>query len=220
MYLAGLVMMGEASAVHFEASSLDSLDKTRAQGVKAEVVEYHGQKGIHVSVLPGEKPKCENCTFLLLEQEQFRDGTIEISLAGEPVDQDSATGGVGIVFRVSEDLSKYEGVYFKPSHTEETEYGVRLHYAIQYFSHPDHSADALNEAASGQYDAPANVRTGQWFRLKAEINKNQGIFYIDGSKVLVVERLFHGSELKGPIGLFVEPGSEGYFSKLEIKHSQ
>ncbi|MGR5063383.1 family 16 glycoside hydrolase [Photobacterium sp. DNB22_13_2] len=218
------------SALDFEHFPLDTLDNTVAKGVKAEVVEYHGQKGIHVSVSPEHKSQaqggCDNCTYLALQTLSFRDGTIELLMAGEPQQQasetangESANGFVGIVFRVSEDKSKYEGVYLRPVNAMSEDEAQR-ELTIQYFSYPDHSGDVLRESAPGQYETAAKIRPGQWFKLTAEINNNQAIFYIDGEKVLVVERLFHGSEHKGVIGLITQPGNDAYFSDLQIKHSQ
>ncbi|MGF1735748.1 family 16 glycoside hydrolase [Photobacterium satsumensis] len=211
-----------ATALDFENFPLDTLDNTVAEGVKAEVVDYHGQKGIHVSVLPEHKSLaqggCDNCTYLALQTLPFRDGTIELLMAGEP-QQESATGFVGIVFRVSEDMSEYEGVYLRPVNAV-SEDETQRELTIQYFSYPDHSGDVLRETAPGQYESAANIRPGQWFKLTAEINNNQAIFYIDGEKVLVVDRLFHGSEHKGVIGLITQPGNNAYFSDLKIKHSQ
>ena len=220
-----------AAALELESYPLDTLDKTTAQGVKAEVVDYHGQKGIHVAVSPDHKSAeqggCDHCTYLALETIPFRDGTIEINMAGEPqqgADSDAAAistsnGFVGIVFRVSEDLSKYEGVYFRPVNAVSEDEAQR-EMTVQYFSYPDHTAESLRESDPGKYESAANIRPGQWFNLKAEINNNQAIFYIDGEKVLVVDRLFHGSEHKGVIGFITEPGNDAYFSNLQIKHSQ
>ncbi|MBC7004037.1 hypothetical protein BIZ37_15850 [Photobacterium sp. BZF1] len=213
-----------ATALEFENFPLDTLENTQSKGVRAEVVEYMGQKGIHVSVLPDHKSieqgGCDNCTYLALEGIPFRDGSIEINMAGEPQQgaDASAKGFVGIVFRVSEDLSRYEGIYFRPVNAiSEDEAQRKL--TVQYFSYPDHPWHELRESAPGEYESAANIRPGQWFRLKVEINNNQGIFYVDGEKVLVVDRLFHGSEQKGVIGLFTEPGNDAYFSDLQIKHS-
>ncbi|MBY5945198.1 DUF1080 domain-containing protein [Photobacterium rosenbergii] len=214
-----------ALALEFEEYPLDTLDKTTAQGVKAEVVDYHGQKGIHVAVSPehksAEQGGCDHCTYLALETIPFRDGMIEINLAGEPQQDAEATanGFVGIVFRVSEDLSKYEGVYFRPTNAVSEDEAQR-EMTVQYFSYPDYTAEQLRESDPGKFESAANIRPGQWFNLKAEINNNQAIFYIDGEKVLVVDRLFHGSEHKGVIGFITEPGNDAYFSDLKIKHSQ
>ena len=214
-----------ASALEFENYPLDTLDKTTAQGVKAEVVDYHGQKGIHIAVSSDHKSAeqggCDHCTYLALETIPFRDGTIEINMAGEPQQGAAATanGFVGIVFRVSEDQSKYEGVYFRPTNAVSEDEAQR-EMTVQYFSYPDHTAEQLRESDPGKYESAANIRPGQWFNLKAEINNNQAIFYIDGEKVLVVDRLFHGSEHKGVIGFITEPGNDAYFSELQIKHSQ
>ncbi|PSW08555.1 hypothetical protein C9J01_23320 [Photobacterium rosenbergii] len=214
-----------ALALEFEEYPLDTLDKTTAQGVKAEVVDYHGQKGIHVAVSPehksAEQGGCDHCTYLALETIPFRDGTIEINLAGESQQDAEATanGFVGIVFRVSEDLSKYEGVYFRPTNAVSEDEAQR-EMTVQYFSYPDYTAEQLRESDPGKFESAANIRPGQWFNLKAEINNNQAIFYIDGEKVLVVDRLFHGSEHKGVIGFITEPGNDAYFSDLKIKHSQ
>ncbi|MGR5140230.1 hypothetical protein ACQKPX_00960 [Photobacterium sp. DNB23_23_1] len=201
------LLANAATALDFEDFPLDTLDNTVAKGVKAKVVDYHGQKGIHVSVLPDHKSVaqggCDNCTYLALQTLPFRDGTIELLMAGEPQQEASemvngvlANGFVGIVFRVSEDKSKYEGVYLRPVNAVSEDEAQR-ELTIQYFSYPD-----------------------QWFKLTAEININQAIFYIDGEKALVVERLFHGSEHKGVIGFITQPGNDAYFSSLQIKHSQ
>ena len=65
-----------------------NLDKTTPHAVTAKPVRYKGFDSLNVMPLPEHKDiqsgGCDNCTFLVLDGIKFRNGTIEIEVAGKP----------------------------------------------------------------------------------------------------------------------------------------
>jgi hypothetical protein len=58
----------------------------------------------------------------------------------------------------------------------------------------------------------------KWITMRLEINGERARLFLNENlqPALIVNDLFHGENVKGGIGLWVEIGTEGYFSDLKI----
>ncbi len=58
----------------------------------------------------------------------------------------------------------------------------------------------------------------EWITLRLEVKDAQAKLFVNESKepVLIVNDLKHGADALGKIGLWVDIGTEGYFSSLRI----
>ena len=69
---------------------------------------------------------------------------------------------------------------------------------------------------SGYEGSAGSIALNRWSHIRAEITGDQGLFYVDGQKVLEVSGLKHGPDSKGAVGLYVDIGTDGYFRNLKI----
>ncbi len=219
--LAAIVTISNAD--NMQRMPLNTLDGTENVNVIAEVTNYNDREAIKVAVDPDHKSieegGCDNCTYLLLNNEPFSNGTIEIDLAGNAIEGAPAwaRGFIGVVFRVNEDKSKYEGFYLRPLNALEPE--PRRNFTSQYFSIPDYPWHVLREEFPNKYEKYADIKPGEWFTLKIEVDGVNTKFSINGEEIMVVEEMFQDADLAGGIGLFTEPETDAYFSNLRITHN-
>ncbi len=212
-----------SNADNMQTLPLDSIDNTEAVNVLAEVVNYQGRDAIKVAVDPDHKSieegGCDNCTYLLVDNAPFSNGVIEIDLAGKPADGAPAwaRGFVGVVFRVNEDKSNYEGFYLRPMNALEAE--PRRNFTSQYFSIPDYPWHVLREKFPNKYEKYADIKPGEWFTLKVEVDGAAAKFSINDEEIMTVNEMFQDADLAGGIGLFTEPETDAYFSNLRITHN-
>jgi hypothetical protein len=64
----------------------------------------------------------------------------------------------------------------------------------------------------------ADIRAGRWNRLRLEVTGARADLYIDdgADPVLSVDDLRHGAESRGKTGLWVGPGTNGFFRGLTV----
>ncbi len=153
-------------------------------------------------------------------QQEFTDGIIETDIAAELTGKGApdARGFVGIAFHISADLSTYEAVYLRMTNgrlNEPKPPAPRIDRAIQYVAHPDFHYPVSREKFPGRYERGADIALGRWHRLRLEIQGSRARVLVDGQEVLTVEDL-HYAGRRGPVGLFVDDGSRGYFRQLSV----
>ena len=223
-----LALFGYVNTAYSESNEnfpLDSLDKTEAVMVIAKPVDYKGRNGLHVVVAPEHKSikegGCDNCTFLGVNTKPFKNGTIEIEVAGKPQKNApvESRGFVGVVFRINEDKSKYETIYLRPMNSRENDQ-LRRNHTVQYVSYPNHPWYQLRKEFPGKYETYADIETGEWIKLRIEVEGEKARLYINNNTqpTLIVNDLKHGANASGTIGLFVGPASDAYFRNLRITH--
>lgn len=210
------IALGFAS---LHAESVD-LTKTELQPVQVFVssAPVMGRKAVRVTKDP-EVRTVDEATFAKLVGTDFKDGVIEIDvlarlLEGAP---DLARGFIGIAFRINDDNSQFESFYVRPTNGR-AEDQLRRNRATQYFSYPDYKFDRLRKEAPGQYESYADMALNEWITLKIVVLGAQAKMYLHGQAqpVLVVNDLKHGAESSGAIGLWVDVGTEGFFSNLRV----
>jgi hypothetical protein len=158
-------------------------------------------------------------TFLQLPID-FINGTIEVDILSRllPDAPDYARGFAGLAYRISPKADHFESVYLRPTN------GLRLdpppprdRRAIQYFSYPDWKFDRLrNEEPDGPYEAAADIAPDQWINLALEIDRNQLRARVNGALTLDIATT-KADPASGGIGLWVDIGTEGFFSNLRIE---
>lgn len=208
-----------------DARPLLTTENATPREVIAAPVRFKGYDGLKVVVSPDHKEMeqggCDNCTFLELDNIDFRDGRIEIEVAGQPKPNAPkwARGFVGVVLRVDSTAKTWEGVYLRPLNAVEQNQVQRNH-TVQYFSYPDHPWHELREKSPGAYETYAPVKPGEWTHLRIVVkDRSLKLFVNHGDEpVLVVSDLKLGPDARGTVGLFTEPETEAYFRNLVITH--
>ena len=158
-------------------------------------------------------------TYLKANDIIFHNGIIEVDVCGKLLEDapDYARGFIGIVFRASNNDSEFESFYIRPTNGQGCTDPVRKAHGCQYFSYPGYTFSYFREFGISGYEGSAgSIALNRWSHIRAEITGDQGLFYVDGQKVLEVSGLKHGPDSKGAVGLYVDIGTDGYFRNLKI----
>ncbi len=186
--------------------------------VSARLESIMGQEAIQV-IKDSSIKEVDEPTFAKLEGIRFQNGTIEFSVLSKLLKDapDFARGFIGIAFRINQDNSRFECIYIRPTNGR-AEQQLRRNRSVQYFSFPEFKFERLRKEAPGEYESYADMGLDEWITLKLEVKDAQAKLFVNKSKerVVIVNDLKHGADASGEIGLWVDIGTEGYFSSLRI----
>lgn len=191
-----------------------SADQLVGKNVGITPANHKGRSAVQVIATPG----AANATsYAVIKDASFRDGTIEVDLAGQPAvgASDSARGFIGIAFRIQRDGS-YEYIYLRPTNGRANDQ-VRRNHSTQYSSYPDFNFARSRQEAPGKYESYVDLDTGAWTKYRIEVEGRKARLYVHGAEqpcLIVNDMKLEPRE--GGIALWVEPGTEGYFSNLKI----
>ena len=211
-----VMIMGRALLLALLAVPLaaQSVDRLVAQNVSIAQTNYKGRSAMQVIA----KPEAANATsYALVKCVSFRDGMIEVDLAGQPAAGASAAarGFIGIAFRIQSD-GHYEYIYLRPTNGRADDQ-VRRNHSTQYSSYPDFDFARSRQEAPGKYESYVDLEPGVWTKYKIEVEGRKARLYVHGAEqpCLIVNDL-KLEPREGGVALFVGPGTEGYFSNLKI----
>lgn len=162
-------------------------------------------------------------TFIRLKSIDFRNGTIEVKVLSRllPNASPSDRGFIGVAFRINENNSQFECIYIRPTNGRAEEQ-VRRNHSIQYFSFPDFKFSRLRKESPEMYESYADMGLNEWIKLRIVVNGKLAKLFLNENNQpsLIVNDLKLGDNESGAIGLFVDVGTEGYFSDLKINNKQ
>jgi hypothetical protein len=191
-----------------------SADRLVAKNASITQTSYKGRNAIQVIA----KPDAANATsYAVVKDASFRDGVIEVDLAGQPAAGAAAAarGFIGIAFRIQGD-GRYEYIYLRPTNGRADDQ-VRRNHSTQYSSHPDFDFARSRQEAPEKYESYVDLQPGVWTKYKIEVDGRKARLYVHGAEqpCLIVNdlKLDPGD---GGVALWVGPGTEGYFSNLKI----
>jgi len=189
-------------------------DRLTGKNVSIAQTNYKGRSAIQVVATPG----AANATsYAVVKDVLFRDGTIEVDLAGQPAAGagGDARGFIGIAFRLQDD-GRYEYIYLRPTNGRADDQ-IRRNHSTQYSAHPDFDFARLRQEAPEKYESYVDLEPGVWTRYKIEVEGRKARLYVHGTAQpsLIVNDLKHEPR-QGGVALWVGPGTEGYFSNLKI----
>ncbi|HLF35732.1 MAG TPA: hypothetical protein VI583_15925 [Cyclobacteriaceae bacterium] len=95
---------------------------------------------------------------------------------------------------------------------------MRRNHSIQYFSFPDYKFPRLRKESPEKYESYADMGLNEWIKIKIVVYGTQAKLFLNDNKEpsLIVNDLKLGANHSGGIGLFVDIGTEGYFTNLKI----
>lgn len=198
------------------------LDNTTLTPIKVSMaLEKVGKRSVVRVSKDSTVKEIDESTFVRLNNIEFKNGTIEVDVRSTllPNAIETARGFIGIAFRINGDNSKFECIYIRPTNGR-AEDQVRRNHSIQYFSFPDFKFPRLRKEAPEKYESYSDMGLNEWIKLKIEVMGTNAKLFINGNKQpsLVVTDLKHG-ETSGSIGLFVDVGTDGFFSNVKISKS-
>jgi hypothetical protein len=191
-----------------------TVDRLQGKNVSIAQTNFKDRSAVQVVATPG----AANATsYAAIKDASFRDGTIEVDLAGQPAAgaAGDARGFIGIAFRLQAD-GRYEYIYLRPTNGRADDQ-VRRNHSTQYSSHPDFDFARSRQEAPEKYESYVDLQPGVWTKYKIEVEGRKARLYVHGSEqpCLIVNDLKLDPR-EGGVALWVGPGTEGYFSNLKI----
>ena len=192
--------------------------EVEAVSVSMSKVKIMGKEALR-AVKNASVKEIDEPTFILVKGADFKNGIIEVKVLSRllPDAPDTARGFIGIAFRINDTNSKFENIYIRPTNGR-AENQLRRNRSIQYFSYPDYKFYRTRKETPGLYESYADMGLDEWIKLKITVNENKAQLFINDARYpsLIVNDLKHGSDVSGNIGLWVDIGTEGYFTDLKI----
>jgi hypothetical protein len=183
--------------------------------VVPQTVTYKGQKALRLVEASGD---FNGDPVALVKDLDFKDGTIEIDLAGLPGagSSDTARGFVGVAFRSAPHASALECFYLRPTNGRADDQ-LRRNHSAQYVSDPAFPWQKLRSETPGVYESYVDLETGAWTHVKIEVSGLRARLLVNGAAqpTLVVNDLKRGAT-SGAVGLWIGAGTEAYFRNLHV----
>jgi hypothetical protein len=191
-----------------------STDHLAGKNVSIAQVNYKGRSAIQITATAG----ATNATsYAVIKDVLFRDGTIEVDLAGQPAAGAGAEarGFIGIAFRLQGD-GRYEYIYLRPTNGRADDQ-IRRNHSTQYSSYPDFDFARSRKEAPEKYESYVDLQPGVWTKYKIQVEGGKARLYVHGAEqpCLIVNDLKLEPQAGG-VALWVGPETEGYFSNLKI----
>ena len=154
----------------------------------------------------------------LLDEPEFRDGVIQIDVAGAPRPGTPADsrGFIGISFRTGPHGSWTDVFYLRPTNGRADDQ-LRRNHAVQYASDPEYPWHRLREESPGVYEAYADMVAGAWTTMRIEVAGTKARLYVNGASqpCLIVNDLKHGDR-PGKIALWAHVETDAYFGPISV----
>jgi hypothetical protein len=203
-----------SAAQRFPLTTPDGLD---SHNVVVESSRHRGRRGIRVVETAGAAAS-STPAVAVIEETDFENGTIEVDVAGErtPGASEGARGFIGVAFRISDDLSRFENFYIRPTNGRSTDQ-LRRNHSTQYASYPDYPWHRLRKDSPGVYESYADLETGAWTHLKIVVRGSYAELYVNRAPqpALIVNDLKNPPG-RGRVGLWIGAETVGHFANLVI----
>lgn len=211
------------SSASLFAQSIDlRKDRLEAVGVTMSIEKLNNINSVKV-IKDSTIREPDEPTFVKIVGSHLTDGTIEVSVLSRlrPNAPPDARGFIGLAFRIAADNAKFESIYIRPTNGRADDQ-VRRNHSIQYFAYPDFKFSRLRKESPEKYESYADMGLNEWIKMKVVVKGAQAKLYLNDNKEpsLIVNDLKHGADFGGGIGLFVDVGTEGYFTDLKIKQDR
>jgi len=191
-----------------------STDRLVGKNVSIAQVNYKGRSAVRLVANPDA---ANASSYAVVKDVSFRDGVIEVDLAGQPAAGAAAgaRGFIGIAFRIQGN-GRYEYIYLRPTNGRADDQ-VRRNHATQYSSYPDFDFARLRQDAPEKYESYVDLEPGVWTNYKIAVEGPKARLYVNGAEqpCLIVNDLKLDPR-EGGVAVWVGPGTEGYFSNLKI----
>jgi hypothetical protein len=212
-----LLLPAASIRLHAQSIELNHQNILEVHNAITRPDDYRGKHSLEVRdpspTLPDEQER-----LVVLKTSPFHDGTIEVTLAGDTTPDAPANlrGFVGIAFHIGSDRTHYECIYLRPKNGHSTDPVQRTHSA-QYVSMPDYDWYRLRTETPGKYESYVDIAPGDWIKVRIQISGKTASLFVNGATqpTLVVNDL-KGTVAKGPIALWVGPGTIAHFTDLKI----
>jgi hypothetical protein len=204
--------IGHSQTIKWDKNGLEPINVTMS------IEQLTGKETVRV-IKDSTVKEVDEPTFVKVKGIDFKNGTIEVDVLSRLLKNapDYARGFIGIAFRINDSNSKFESIYIRPTNGR-ADNQLRRNRSVQYFSFPDYKFDRLRKDAPGEYESYADMGLDEWIKIRIEVKGQQAKLFLNDNKqpTLIVNDLKHGDNSSGTIGLWVDIGTEGFFSNLKV----
>ncbi|UQB69345.1 hypothetical protein [Epilithonimonas zeae] len=184
--------------------------------VTAKKTVYKGKDALALEI-PGQA--IGDNTLAILKDIDFHNGIIEATISGQPLANagETARGFIGIAFRAALDASKMEVFYLRPTNGR-AEDQIRRNHSSQYISIPGFPWEKLRKETPEKYESYVDIVPAEWIKIKIVVKDDTARLYVNGASqpTLIVNDLKQGKDVRGSIGLWIGPGTLGYFTDVKV----
>ena len=188
-------------------------DQLEARRVSLAKVMYQGKSAVRLDAMPDA---ADGESYAILKGSRFRNGTIEVELAGKPAANagPAARGFIGIAFRLQG--NRYEYIYLRPTNGRADDQ-VRRNHSTQYGAHPEFGFNRSRQESPEKYESYVDLEPGVWTKFRIVIDGTKARLFVHeaAQPCLIVNDMKLGDS-EGAVALWVGPGTEGYFANLKI----
>mgnify|MGYP002631524579 CR=1 FL=1 len=197
--------------------ALEAGESIRLINVTAENVVFENRPALRlVDTAPAGAG--DNGRLALLPMTEFKDGIIELNVAGEPGPgaSQAARGFVGVAFRVAPNVENFECIYIRPTNGR-AEDQVRRNHSCQYISYPGYPWELLRDKYPKKYESYVDLEPAKLTALRIEVRGDKARLYVHNAPqpTLIVNDLKQASR-KGSLALWIGPGTIGHFADLRV----
>ena len=196
---------------NFATFPLDSTAGLQPHNIKIDTAKYLGRTAVHVAA-------GDQMDALIIVPHTFRNGTIELEVAGKPAAgaAQAARGFIGLAFHLAPDAARYECFYLRPTNGRADDQ-LRRNHSVQYVSEPDYPWNRLRDESPGKYESYVDLEPGVWTKIRIVVAGRNAQLFVHGAAqpCLIVNDLKLG-ESEGLLALWAGPGTDGYFSNLRV----
>jgi hypothetical protein len=196
------------------AQDVTDRSKLELHNVDAEATAYKGSRALKLT----EKTANQADSIAVLKGSAFRNGSIEVDLAGAPAKgaMQGARGFIGIAFHVQPGALRYECIYLRPTNGRADDQ-LRRNHTTQYISFPDWPWERLRKESPGVYESYVDLQPGEWTKVRIVVKGTDASLFVGAvtQPCLLVHDL-KLAESTGAVALWIGPGTEGYFRDLKI----
>lgn len=199
--------------------ALDSTTRLELSNAQVQWVTYRGRRALKLAPLPGHEHAQNEEMSAVLTESDFKDGTIEIDVAGarragysKAEDITGFKGMIGVSFRVQGERA--ERFYIRPENARVDDQLFRNR-STQYESVPGFPWDQLRQEHPGVYESYVDLEPGAWTTIRIEVSGTTARLYVNGAPqpVLIVNELKQGYG-RGKVALWARVSTDAYFSNL------
>ena len=225
VFSAAMFSFGQAPKLSAGAITLDSATRLDLVNADTKWVEYRGRHALRLVPLPGHERAQNEELMAVLADSDFKDGTIELDVAGArrqgystAEDVSGFKGMIGVSFRIQD--KKRETIYVRPENARLDNQLFRNR-STQYESIPDFPWNRLREENPGVYESYVDLEPGSWTRLRVEVSGTKARLFVNGATqpCLIVNDLKLG-EGHGKIALWTRVSTDAYFANLKVEAAQ
>jgi hypothetical protein len=184
---------------------------------RTEMVTYRGVRAVKLVPAPELAGK-DGDMLALLDGPDFRNGTIELDVAGAPRAGGPADsrGFIGVSVRTGPKGAWSEVFYLRPTNGR-AEDQLRRNHSVQYASDPDFPWYRLRKESPGVYESYADMEAGAWTKMRIEVAGTTARLYLNGAPqpCLIVKDLKRGDR-SGRIALWAHVDTDAYFGPISV----